>query len=141
MKYNVKVILAYYPPYHSKYNPIERVWGRLEQHWNGNLLDSQDAVLGFAKSMTWKKKGYIHKADNKLQVHLQLSCKTFNLFANCLIKLILSPASVPYCHLHQAATGYSVELANTTSPICGVIMLTFSSFAAFVTRSIGSVQS
>lgn len=26
-RYNVKVILAYYPPYHSKYNPIERVWG------------------------------------------------------------------------------------------------------------------
>lgn len=56
VKYNVKVILAYYPPYHSKYNPIERAWGRLEQHWNGNILDSQDAVLGFAKSMTWKKK-------------------------------------------------------------------------------------
>ena len=24
--------LAYYPPYHSKYNPIERVWGHLEKH-------------------------------------------------------------------------------------------------------------
>ena len=23
--------LAYYPPYHSKYNPVERVWGGLEQ--------------------------------------------------------------------------------------------------------------
>lgn len=23
-KYDVKVILAYYPPYHSKYNPVER---------------------------------------------------------------------------------------------------------------------
>ena len=29
---NIKVILAYYPPYHSKYNPIERVWGVLEMH-------------------------------------------------------------------------------------------------------------
>jgi hypothetical protein len=27
--------LIYYPPYHSKYNPIERCWGILEQHWNG----------------------------------------------------------------------------------------------------------
>ncbi|CAM3064545.1 ISAzo13 family transposase [Filibacter tadaridae] len=35
--YNVTVILAYYPPYHSKYNPIERVWGCLEQHWNGSV--------------------------------------------------------------------------------------------------------
>ena len=56
VKYNVTVILAYYPPYHSKYNPIERVWGRLEQHWNGDLLDTNEAVLGFARSMTWKGK-------------------------------------------------------------------------------------
>lgn len=54
--YDVKVILAYYPPYHSKYNPIERTWGRLEQHWNGAILDTTEAVLGFAKSMTWKGK-------------------------------------------------------------------------------------
>ncbi len=29
--------LAYYPPYHSKYNPVERTFGWLEQHWNGSL--------------------------------------------------------------------------------------------------------
>jgi len=46
--------LAYYPPYHSKYNPIERCWGVLENHWNGDLLDSVDTVLQFARSMTWK---------------------------------------------------------------------------------------
>lgn len=46
--------LAYYPPYHSKYNPIERCWGALEQHWNGDLLDSIATVVAFAKSMTWK---------------------------------------------------------------------------------------
>ena len=45
--------LAYYPPYHSKYNPIERCWGRLEQHWNGDLLDSVAAVVAFAGSMKW----------------------------------------------------------------------------------------
>jgi transposase len=37
---------AYYPPYHGKYNAIERCWGILELHWNGALLDSLDAVLG-----------------------------------------------------------------------------------------------
>ncbi len=31
--FHLTVQLAYYPPYHSKYNPIERVWGVLEQHW------------------------------------------------------------------------------------------------------------
>lgn len=48
------VRLAYYPPYHSKYNPIERCWGVLEHHWNGSLLDSVEAVERFAASMTWK---------------------------------------------------------------------------------------
>jgi hypothetical protein len=45
--------LAYYPPYHSKYNPIERVWGVLEQHWNGSLLDTVETVLNLAQSMTY----------------------------------------------------------------------------------------
>ena len=47
------VRLAYYPPYHSKYNAIERCWGILEHHWNGSILDSVDTVLQFAASMTW----------------------------------------------------------------------------------------
>jgi transposase len=34
-QYQVTVRLAYYPPYHSKYNPIERCWGILENHWKG----------------------------------------------------------------------------------------------------------
>jgi hypothetical protein len=50
------VKLAYYPPYHSKYNPIERCWGILEMHWNGSLLDSIEAVVGLARTMTWKGK-------------------------------------------------------------------------------------
>jgi transposase len=53
-QYQISVRLAYYPPYHSKYNPIERCWGALEGHWNGSLLDSVDAVIRYASSMTWK---------------------------------------------------------------------------------------
>ena len=52
--YRVSVRLASSPPYHSKYNPVERCWGILEQHWNGTLLDALDTVLGFAATMTWK---------------------------------------------------------------------------------------
>ncbi len=48
------VHLAYYPPYHSKYNPVERVWGVLEKHWNGSILNTLATVLKFAKSMTWR---------------------------------------------------------------------------------------
>jgi len=32
-----EIVLVYYPPYHSKYNPSERCWGALERHWNGTL--------------------------------------------------------------------------------------------------------
>jgi hypothetical protein len=52
---HLTVQLAYYPPYHSKYNPIERVWGVLEQHWNGSLLDSLATVLALARTMTYKQ--------------------------------------------------------------------------------------
>ena len=53
---NTPVILAYYPPYHSKYNPIERFWGILEQHWNGSLLDSKDVVLKYLQTTTYDGK-------------------------------------------------------------------------------------
>jgi hypothetical protein len=46
--------LLYYPPYHSKYNPIERCWGILELHWNGTKLVDVETMLAWAKSMTWK---------------------------------------------------------------------------------------
>ena len=46
--------LLYYPPYHSKYNPIERCWGILEWHWNGTKLVDVETMLEWAKTMTWK---------------------------------------------------------------------------------------
>jgi len=46
--------LLYFPPYHSKYNPIERCWGILELHWNGTLLVDVPTLLAWAWSMTWK---------------------------------------------------------------------------------------
>ncbi|MEG4076343.1 hypothetical protein QUA31_27425 [Microcoleus sp. Pol14D5] len=51
---NTPIQLLYYPPYHSKYNPIERCWGILEQHWNGSKLVNIEAMLSWASSMTWK---------------------------------------------------------------------------------------
>lgn len=46
--------LAYYPPYHSKYNPVERLWGVLENHWRGELLESIEKILGLARTMTYR---------------------------------------------------------------------------------------
>ena len=54
-KNNLEIVLAYYPPYHSKYNPIERCWGILENHWSATLLNSVETTLEWAKSMTWKQ--------------------------------------------------------------------------------------
>ena len=53
-RYDLRIRLVYYPPYHSKYNPIERCWGILENHWNGTLLESVETALNWAKTMTWK---------------------------------------------------------------------------------------
>ena len=53
-QYGLRVCLAYYPPYHSKYNPIERCWGSLERHLNGSILDTVEAVMNFTASMTWR---------------------------------------------------------------------------------------
>ena len=52
-KFQLFIQLAYYPPYHSKYNPIERAWGVLENYWNGSLLDSLETVFRFAQNMTY----------------------------------------------------------------------------------------
>lgn len=54
--FQLAIQLACFPPYHSKYNPIERVWGTLEKHWNGSLLDSLRTILNFARSLTFKGK-------------------------------------------------------------------------------------
>lgn len=53
-KNGLRIRLIYYPPYHSKYNPIEHCWGVMEQHWNGEILDSIDKAVEWAKTMTWK---------------------------------------------------------------------------------------
>ena len=52
--YQITIELIYYPPYHSKYNPIERCWAALEQYWNGTILDSVETVIQWASNMMWK---------------------------------------------------------------------------------------
>ena len=52
---NKPIHLLYYPPYHSKYNPIERCWGILELKWNGTKLSDAETMLEWAKRMTWKR--------------------------------------------------------------------------------------
>ena len=50
----LSVRLIYYPPYHSKYNGIERYWAGLEKSWNRYLLRSTEEVLNRAANFFWK---------------------------------------------------------------------------------------
>ena len=55
-RHGISIQLAYYPPYHSKYNPVERTHGALEQYWNGMLLTDAETTIKIAENMTWKGK-------------------------------------------------------------------------------------
>jgi hypothetical protein len=59
----LEIRLVYYPPYPSKYNPIERCWSALEKKWNGVLLNGLKVVLQCALRMTWKG---LHPAVKRL---------------------------------------------------------------------------
>jgi hypothetical protein len=49
----LEIRLVYYPPYHSKYNPIEHCWSSLEQKWGGTLLNGLKVILTEALRMRW----------------------------------------------------------------------------------------
>ena len=55
-RYGRSLQLASSPPYHRKYNAIERCWGARENPWNGTLLDGVDPPRRFAETMTWNGK-------------------------------------------------------------------------------------
>ena len=70
--------LAYYPPYHSKYNPIERCWGVLENHWNGTLLTSIASALQWARTMTWRGVSpVVHMLDRVYDKGVRISRAAF----------------------------------------------------------------
>jgi hypothetical protein len=78
----LEIVLVYYPPYHSKYNPIERCWGILENHWNGTLLDSVPTVLNWAGTMTWKGiQPVIHLLETTYEKGVRLVKKAFQKIA------------------------------------------------------------
>lgn len=52
----LEVWLVYYPPYHSKYNPVERCRSSLQRKWNGVLLKCWNVVRVCALRMTWNGK-------------------------------------------------------------------------------------
>jgi hypothetical protein len=83
----IPVHLVYYPPYHTKYNPIEHSFGVLERYWNGAILNSVDAVLGYASNMTLnKKKPLVKLIDKVYEKGVTLSKKELRPFLNSFVR-------------------------------------------------------
>ena len=74
-KFNITIKLAYYPPYHSKYNPVERVWGVYENHICGDIMDTVETTIKFAESMTYNgKKPFVKLTEQVYQTGVTV-CK------------------------------------------------------------------
>lgn len=53
-KIKMPIQMVYYPPYHSKYNIIERFWAAVENYWSPLVLDTINNTIEIAKNVTWK---------------------------------------------------------------------------------------
>ena len=86
--HGVTVQLAYYPPYHSKYNPVERVFGVLENYWNGDPLRSVEQAVSMAAGMTYKG---VHPVTQLIETTypkgVRLNKKEMKLHEQCLVRL------------------------------------------------------
>lgn len=82
-RHQLTLELAYYPPYHSKYNRIERCWGVLENHWNGALLNAVETALKWAQTMTWRGVApLIQLLDRTYRTGVRLTKRLFQPFAD-----------------------------------------------------------
>lgn len=103
-KHRINVRLAHFPPYHSKYNPVERCWGILEQHWNGALLDGLDVVVRYAKTMTWKgKHPVVNLVTRAYESGVSLSKRAMKAVEERLVRLADLPSY--FIDIHPATTG------------------------------------
>lgn len=74
IKYNIVLDLVYYPPYHSKYNKIERYWARLQMVWNKIIIDNLELLIDTINKTSWKRiysKGFF--STKKYETGIQIS--------------------------------------------------------------------
>jgi hypothetical protein len=91
-RHRLTLELAYYPPYHSKYNLIERCWGILENHWNGTLLTSIETTLQWTKTMTWRGVApIVHLLDRIYETGIRLLPRDFRPIAERLERYAALP--------------------------------------------------
>jgi len=86
-KINLPIQLVYYPPYHSKYNAIERHWAAVEKYWNPLVLDTIDNTLEIAKKVTYNGINPIVKfLDKAYQAGVQVAHKEFKELQDFIIR-------------------------------------------------------
>jgi len=85
---DTEVTLAYYPPYHSKYNPIERAWGVLEKHWGGELLDSKETIVKYIETATYDH-NYMKAEiiDAVYETKVKVNKKSMNIYEKALERI------------------------------------------------------
>jgi hypothetical protein len=78
---------VYYPPYHSKYNPVEHCWGVLESHWSGALLTDWKTVREWTKSMRWAGNApNVYVMDHEYQTGAKLTMQEMKNYAKRLLR-------------------------------------------------------
>lgn len=83
----IPIHLIYYPPYHSKYNPIEHVFGVLERYWNGEILNTIDTVLKTASTMRMKGKNpLVHLVENEYPLGKKITKEALEPFYDSFLK-------------------------------------------------------
>ncbi len=88
-KIGIPIQMVYYPPYHSKYNLVERFWAALEHYWSAIILDTVANTIEVAKKMAWKGMNpIVHFID---QVYQKGVCVTDDELAEVERKITRNP--------------------------------------------------
>ena len=74
----IPIQLVYYPPYHSKYNMVERFWAALENYWSSLVLDTVSNTINIAKKVVWKGMNpIVHFFDREYQKGVKVDSEDF----------------------------------------------------------------
>ena len=118
----LEVRVIYYPPYHSKYNGIERYWAGLEKSWNGYLLDNVSTVLNRAGNFVWKRRidsssGGWHAVKEAYRQGIRITSDERLLGSNAFVERTLKAAGETYdrrMRLHSAG----IDLSALIEAVC-----------------------
>ncbi|MDI1352791.1 MAG: ISAzo13 family transposase [bacterium] len=77
-KIGIPIQLVYYPPYHSKYNMVERFWAAVENYWSPLVLDTISNTINIAKKVVWKGMNpIVHFLDKTYQKGITVDSEDF----------------------------------------------------------------